>query len=335
MSFAQNLEIAAKFAAKGCSVYVLPPTHPVPLCGFDENPHLQTDPASPDDIMAATPECPLALATGLGVDVLAAEYDYGGEETLDDVWHLVSDHVAETESNVGPHHIYVPASGAGNFRGGGITYLGQGGLVYLPSSPSSDRFDRYLTWSMSPADADPFPIGDARLRDGLISGYAAEDLPRDFVLPRTDGDREDRRPIGPWTLGKIIKGSGGENADKGTLVDLITSARRGGRILNNPLHPQRLEVVALLIDVANIWGLVESHGLDECLRGIRIGLNLGFGGDYFKAELMKGLLRRMAIAPLSPYDEFVADMDEMRRAVPNRDASADGEVDAGSAADVA
>jgi hypothetical protein len=220
----------------------------------------------------------LGALTGVTFDVIDVDPRNGGDESLEELRHLIPPVAGEVTTPGGGRHYYVPVTGHQTVRAGGIDYLGRGALIYLPGTERPKYGGAGYAWIKEIDWARVTQPGDSRFLEGLrgLGGGAVAEL------------RNPARATAPWASRPQRRTAYGkaalyDEADKvaGTVrglrnIELNRAAFRCGRLVRDG-HLADNHVEALLLDAADQCGLLADIGEQACTATIRSGLRAGQG----------------------------------------------------------
>ena len=134
-------------------------------------------------LSAFTPGDALIALTGQGIDVIDVDERNGGLGTFEELKDSVGEVVAQVSTPSGSFHLYVATTGHPTIRVGGIDYLAEGSLVYLPGTRRPKYNGKGYSWRSLPHfESNPsmsgFPMALNRLRKTQV---AEPPSVRDFV----------------------------------------------------------------------------------------------------------------------------------------------------------
>lgn len=130
-----------------------------------------------------TPGDALIALTGQGIDVIDVDERNGGFDTFEQLKDSVGEVVAQVSTPSGSFHLYVTSTGHPTIRDGGIDYLAEGSLVYLPGTRRPKYNGKGYSWRSLPhfelnPSVSGFPMALNRLRQTQV---AEPPSVRDFV----------------------------------------------------------------------------------------------------------------------------------------------------------
>ena len=116
----------------------------------------------------------LIALTGQGIDVIDVDERNGGAATYDTLKDSVGEVLAQVATPSGSFHIYVASTGHPTIRVGGIDYLAEGSLVYLPGTRRPRYNGKGYSWRSLPRFApnqqvSDFPVALGNLRETRVS----------------------------------------------------------------------------------------------------------------------------------------------------------------------
>ena len=213
--------------------------------------------------------------TGKSFDLVDVDPRNGGIETFDKIKHLLPEPFAVVETPSGGNHYYIQKTGFPVVHFGGIDYLADGGIVFLPGTLRPKHANRGYKWLMTPR-IDPMRQAETEFVEALME-LSTKHSKSKYEIPRVSSEYLQSTSLEiiniprllSWAHNRVAMEVHGQRN-----LTLYKTALFIGKTVPNEAHLLSL-LTESLMSACKKNGLEKEDGASACISTISSGFFTG------------------------------------------------------------